>query len=184
MEMAILEFWGGSMRGGAATLPMSITVYLLISARHADGTDPVRDWAGTKLLNEVLGAIDQTVTVSSDSLPGVTYVDFPIPNEPGLGGAVPLFQWVAVAPTGELAVSDVFGVMITQPWPSLDSGSEAPRSQSSRPMSSTNLVERALGKTPQPAASREKFEGFIRSRAKYALTGKKLEIWNRLSNSK
>lgn len=177
-EFVVRGLFGASAN---VSLPLELEVHLWVAARHADGTDPIRDWAGTKLLSEVLGSFGpETVSVTTTTFPSVKVIDFPIPDEAGLGGAVPLFQWVAVAPTGEVAVSDVFGPMITQPWPgSLDSGSSEHESASSG-----SLVEKALGGMPRPEASRKLFVELIKSRPSWSLAGRKLELWNRLSSSK
>lgn len=98
----------------------TVSAYLWMGARRADGTDPVVDIVLNGQTVTVLSQVDAIVgpfalELRDEVVHGYLYVPIPIPSDLNLVGGVPLWQWAALAPNGQVAVSDVFGAKIMPP---------------------------------------------------------------------
>ncbi|PIE23491.1 MAG: hypothetical protein CSA62_07700 [Planctomycetota bacterium] len=89
------------------TVPTSsATVALWVGV---DGPGAVSIVNGVSFLTSPAIAASQSVAIDADSRVGSFVFDFPVDSDPGLEGVVPLFQFVALLPSNEVVVSDIFG---------------------------------------------------------------------------
>jgi hypothetical protein len=165
--------------GSSQTVPVALDVYLWLAARNPDGSDPV--WqhpvSGVWYLTDVLG-IAGPFHVDIDSKATAESLAFalPIPDEPGLQGGVLLMQWATVTPNQEAAVSDVFGAMITPPWPG--SGTDAGSGQKREAAVQPSWLAAAKSMLPRvPEKSIVAIREWLASRPSLSPRGAGLAVW-------
>jgi len=114
---------GWTFAGSELVMPATMDYYLYVGVRSATGVDPVSPVGQSDqyILNEVVGAVGPMRVVFKDGDRIHTLsAPLPIPNDSALFGAVLLWQWATVTPSQQVTVSEVFGAMVTNPWPGAD----------------------------------------------------------------
>ena len=128
----------------SATQHLSLTQYVWIGFRSADGTDPVDLIGGAAILRPDI-VDSQGFTVAQGEEMGALSHTIPIAADPGLTGIVMLYQWVVPNPDGTVSYSDVFGTSIL-PAGSGSAQSNSTKGGSTRLQVSTSAWGRAKGK--------------------------------------
>lgn len=171
---------GTSLRAGLqAALPLDVDLYLWMGVRNEDGVDPVEVQGESVCLTEVLAIAGPVrATARNGSYPCLVGARVPVPDDPELLGGVVLCQWAAVVPGhSAVTVSDVFGAMVSPPWPDerLREPQESPAAEKG-----AAWLRAAQASLPRvPKASVAAVRRWLGSREDWAVEGEGLRVWRR-----
>lgn len=161
--------------GSNQVTPLQVDVYLWLSARHADGSDPVTTVNGAAVLSEVVAVLGPDTVTVDKSQHGALYSALPIPNDHDIVGGVLLWQWAAVTATGNVAVSDVFGSIILDcAPPSVDGGASMTAMKTS---GSSVFASAKAAYARMPSSAAPAIRCWTSSNPKWLLDAGKREVW-------
>ncbi len=149
--------------------PVAIQAGFWMAFRTPQG-DPIvwiENGADDIALLQPIAAVSLSVMLGGDHPTGGLGYPVAIPSDPDLAGAIVLFQFVAVSPTGSVGVSDVFGTTIWSEAPAAmrsSNGSDAGLRDLRRVAAERSMeLSGRLGMTPEKQTEVIRLQRMLRS---------------------